>query len=132
MGALNIIALVAEQRIQEAQERGEFDNLPGRGRPLELEDDSMVPEDLRMAYKVLKNAGFVPPEITERKEMLTLVELLEQCEDEQERVRQMQKLRFMLMRLENRRGRPVTLTDSDPYYQQLVERMSVALRKQGK
>ena len=55
--------LLAEQRIREAQERGEFDNLPGAGAPLALDDDALVPEELRAAYRILKNAGYVPPEL---------------------------------------------------------------------
>jgi len=54
---------IAEKKIAEAMERGEFDDLPGAGRPLELDDDANVPEDLRVAYRILKNAGFVPPEV---------------------------------------------------------------------
>ena len=55
--------LIAERKIEEALARGELANLPGEGRPLELDDDSLVPEDLRLAYRILKNAGFVPSEI---------------------------------------------------------------------
>ncbi len=55
--------LIAERKIAEAAERGEFDDLPGRGKPLDLEDDALVPEDLRMAYRILKNAGYVPAEV---------------------------------------------------------------------
>ncbi|HUQ75043.1 MAG TPA: DnaJ family domain-containing protein [Burkholderiales bacterium] len=53
---------IAEQKIAEAIARGELDDLPGAGRPLELDDDAHVPEDLRVAYRILKNAGYVPPE----------------------------------------------------------------------
>ena len=59
------LELMVEKRIAEALERGEFDDLPGRGRPLDLEEDPLVPEELRMAYRILKNAGFVPAEIRE-------------------------------------------------------------------
>lgn len=52
-----------ERRIDEARRQGAFDDLPGSGRPLELDDDGLVPEDLRVAYRILKNAGFVPPEV---------------------------------------------------------------------
>jgi len=45
---------IVEQRIKEAMEKGEFENLPGKGKPIPLEDDSHVPEDLRLAYKLLK------------------------------------------------------------------------------
>jgi hypothetical protein len=52
-----------ERRIDEARRRGAFDDLPGSGRPLDLDDDRLVPEELRVAWRILKNAGFVPPEV---------------------------------------------------------------------
>jgi Domain of unknown function (DUF1992) len=52
------LELLAERKIAEAIERGEFDDLPGAGKPLELEDDPLVPEELRMAYRILRNAGY--------------------------------------------------------------------------
>ena len=52
-----------ESRIRDAQARGEFDHLPGAGRPLPDEDFSQVPEELRVAFRILKNAGCVPPEV---------------------------------------------------------------------
>ncbi|MBN9460103.1 MAG: DUF1992 domain-containing protein [Burkholderiales bacterium] len=54
---------LVERRIEEARRQGAFDDLPGSGRPLELDDDRLVPEELRMAYRILKNAGLVPPEV---------------------------------------------------------------------
>ena len=48
---------LAEQRIQEALARGELGDLPGEGQPLDLDDDRLVPEELRMVYRVLKNSG---------------------------------------------------------------------------
>ena len=115
----SVIQFIAEQRIAEAQAQGVFDNLPGTGRPLELEDMSHVPEELRMAYKILSNAGCLPPE-------------LEQCEDEQERVRQMQRLRFMITRAQIRFQRPIHLEQDDPYYDRLLERLSRADGQSGK
>ena len=58
-----MLDFIAEQRIAEAIANGDFDDLPGCGKPLELDDDSLLPEELRLAYRILKNAGFVPPEI---------------------------------------------------------------------
>jgi hypothetical protein len=49
--------LIAEQKIAAAIARGDLDNLPGAGRPLELDDDALIPEDLRIAVRILKNAG---------------------------------------------------------------------------
>ena len=53
---------IAEERIREAQRAGAFDDLPGKGKPLPLEDWSWLPEDLRISYHVLKNAHVLPPE----------------------------------------------------------------------
>jgi hypothetical protein len=53
------IAFVAEQKIQQALQNGEFDQLPGAGKPLVMEDLSHLPPEVRMAYTILKNSGFV-------------------------------------------------------------------------
>ena len=68
---------MAEQKIAEAINKGELDNLPGAGSPLLLDDDSDVPLELRMAYRILKNSGFLPPELQDRKEALELNTLLQ-------------------------------------------------------
>lgn len=68
--------LLAERKIEEALARGELAGLPGEGRPLELDDDALVPEELRLAYRVLKNAGFVPPEVEAHREIADLERLL--------------------------------------------------------
>ncbi len=47
-----------DQIIREARERGEFDDLPGKGKPLHWEDESQVPEDERLAHRLLKNNGY--------------------------------------------------------------------------
>lgn len=70
-----MLDFLAEQKLAEAVSRGELDNLPGAGRPLELEDDALVPEELRLAYRILKNAGFVPPEVQQINEVAELERL---------------------------------------------------------
>ena len=50
---MEFFAKLAENRILEAIEAGEFDNLEGKGQPLNLDDDSHIPPELRMAYKIL-------------------------------------------------------------------------------
>jgi hypothetical protein len=82
---MSIFERIAEQRIQEAMERGEFDNLPLKGAPLPMEDLSHVPEELRMGFKVLKNAGVLPEELELRREIVDLRRLLAACADEGER-----------------------------------------------
>ena len=71
-----MLDFLAEQRIAEAVSRGELDGLPGEGRPLELDDDKLIPEDLRLAYRILKNAGFVPPEVQALNEIADLERLV--------------------------------------------------------
>jgi hypothetical protein len=71
-----VLELMAERKIAEAVSRGEFDALPGAGRPLDLEDDALVPEDERMANRILKNAGFAPGELRkEASRKLSLIRL---------------------------------------------------------
>lgn len=122
---MDAISIIAEQRIREACEQGVFDSLPGAGKPLELEDDSHIPEDLRMAYKLLKNAGYVPEEVLDRKEAQSIVDALETCGDEQEKVRQMKKLEVVLARIKARHPSAPVLGDDSPYYARVVSRITV-------
>ena len=69
---LEMLEFIAEQRIAEAIAKGELDDLPGAGRPLDLDDDAHVPEELRLAYRILKNAGYVPPEVETLNEIAQL------------------------------------------------------------
>jgi hypothetical protein len=70
-----MLEFLAERKIAEAIAKGELDELPGAGQPLELDDDSLIPEELRLAYRLLKNAGFVPPEIETISEIAQLERL---------------------------------------------------------
>jgi hypothetical protein len=69
---MSIFARIAEAKIQDAMERGEFERLPGRGRPLRLDDMSGVPPHMRLGYKILRNAGLPPPEVELRREVYRL------------------------------------------------------------
>src|SRR3954451_1592622 len=69
---MSIFARIAEAKIQEGIERGDFNCLPGRGRPLRPDDMSGVPPHLRMGYRVLRNAGVAPPEVELRREVYRL------------------------------------------------------------
>jgi hypothetical protein len=82
---VKFLTSLVEERIRNARDDGAFENIPGSGKPLRLSDDSGVPEDLRMAYKILKNAGMIPPEMELRKELLNLQDLIDQCQDRQQR-----------------------------------------------
>jgi len=115
---------IVEQRIREAVEKGEFDNLPGRGKPIPLEDDSHVPEDLRLAYKLLKNADCLPPELLEKKEILQMEDMLAAIPDEKERYKLIKKINFKIMKL-NVMGRTSPLLEEKQiYYKKLVDKIA--------
>ena len=117
--------LVVEERIKEAIREGAFDDLPGAGKPLVLDDDTLVPEDLRMAYRILKNSGFVPPELETRKEAVDLRRLIEAgIEDDAERRRALTRLALIETALEARGGPMSRLPRASPYYDRIVERFT--------
>lgn len=90
---------IAEQRISEALARGDFQDLPGTGQPLDLDEDLLIPEDLRMAYRILKNAGYVPPEVHTLNEMGALERLVQSLGDGEQRDLALRKLRLLSMQL---------------------------------
>jgi hypothetical protein len=116
---MDFLKRIAEERIREAMERGEFDNLPNKGKPLNLDDDSLVPEDLRMAYRVLKNTGYLPPELELKKEIVSLRDLINTIDDDEKRLKRLRELNFKLMKLSIMLKRPVNL---DSYEFKLFEK----------
>ncbi|HEX8709606.1 MAG TPA: DUF1992 domain-containing protein [Pyrinomonadaceae bacterium] len=74
-----------EEQIKKAVAKGEFDNLPGQGKPLDLNGYFQTPEHLRIAYSILKNGDFVPEEVQMLKELEALREQLAACTDEAQR-----------------------------------------------
>lgn len=81
---MDFMSSMVEQRIKEAMAKGQFDNLKGKGQPLELEDNSHVPEELRVAYKLLSNAGMIPEEMVVQKEIVSLRDLIRLCQNPDE------------------------------------------------
>jgi hypothetical protein len=118
-----VLQRLAEEKIRDAIQRGEFDNLPGRGKPLNLEDDRHIPDDLRLAYKVLKNADCLPPELELKKEIRKAEELLSSMKDEGEKYRQLQKLNFLIMKLNEMRKGSVQWEEKQLYYEKIVEKV---------
>jgi hypothetical protein len=96
---MGFLDLVVEERIKAAQQEGAFDNLPGKGKPLNLDDDASVPEDLRLTFKVLKNANCLPPEMELRKEFFNLRKLLSAAIDEPTRRELRRELNLIVLNL---------------------------------
>lgn len=94
---------VAEERIQEAIRRGDFDALPGAGKPLVLDDDPLVPAEVRAANRILRNAGLVPIEVLERREIAELEAGLASMREPGERSRALSRLALLRLRLGPRR-----------------------------
>jgi hypothetical protein len=124
MSPLSAIQIIAERRIEEALREGLLQVEHWRNRPLPEEDFSLVPEDLRMAYKILKNAGYLPPEIETRKEINRLEDLIAATEDEHTRLSQLRKLDFLVMKLNRMRSRPCTIEVDSEYYRRITEKLT--------
>ena len=120
---------IAERRISEAINQGLLATEGWRNRPLPMTNDSLVPEELRMAHKILKNAGYLPPEIETKKEIQQIEDLLAACEDEHTRVKQIKKLQYLLLKLNIMKGDTVTIESQEEYYRKIIERISVKKRE---
>ena len=124
-GAVPLFQRIAEQRILEAQRNGDFDNLPGKGKPLRLEDLSCVPEDLRMAYHLLKNAHVLPPEAELLKDIHTLEDLLKHVEDEGERRALAKSIQWKVIRLDMLKRRSLDMNSIRSYGRKLVAKFQM-------
>ncbi len=112
---------MAERAITEARERGELDDLPNAGRPLELDDDSMVPPELRPGYRLLKNAGYLPEEVELRREIRDVEQLLREARTAEERTQIAPRLRLLLDRLGH--SRSGTVMAQAHYFDRVRERI---------
>ncbi|MDX1775305.1 MAG: DnaJ family domain-containing protein [Desulfobulbales bacterium] len=127
---LEAIRLIAERKISEAIRKGLLDNRDWHNRPLPVTNDNLVPEELRMAHKILKNGGYLPPEIEAKKEIQQIEDMLAGCEDECTRVKQIKKLNYLVLKLNAMKGDSVSLASQEEYYRRIVERISVRQKSQ--
>ncbi|HMK56002.1 MAG TPA: DnaJ family domain-containing protein [Dissulfurispiraceae bacterium] len=119
---MDAVAKIAEERIKQAMANGEFTNLSGAGKPIEFEDETWIPEELRLAYRFLKNAGCIPPELELKNEIITLRDLIETIDDDKEKIRRLRELNFKIMRFNMMRERPLNLEAFPDYEQRLFEK----------
>ena len=124
---MNIFARIAERRIREAMENGEFDNLEGMGKPITFEDETMIPEDLRMVYRILKNAGCIPPELDLRNELVNMSALINTIDDDKERLKKIREFNFKLLRLNIMRKRPFSLDEFPEYELKVADKLTGGL-----
>ena len=116
---------IVEERIKKAQKDGAFKDLPGRGRPLNFEDIDGPPE-FRMAHKILKNAGFLPPEVELRKKISHTRDLMTSlADDSPEKAKLRKKLNYLLAKLDAGRGTSAaSALARDQYRSNILKKLS--------
>jgi hypothetical protein len=129
---MDSLAFIAEQKIAEAMRERDLNSPKWKNKPLPLEDDRFVPDDLKMAYKILKNSGYLPPEIETRKEVKKMEDLIASTEDEHERLKQMKKLNVLLMKVDANRQFSSTISAQQDYYRKVVEKITIHSKSKDK
>jgi len=122
---------IVEDRILAAQKNGEFENLHGAGRPLEFKNNAFVAEDLRLAYKILKNADCLPPELELKKQIRQTEDLLAGMQDTSAKYRTLKKLNFLIMKLNTLRNASINMEMPQLYLEKMADRFepSITLKK---
>jgi hypothetical protein len=123
---LDAFIYIAERRIREAMEQGAFDDLEGRGKPLDFSEDRNVPRELRTIYRILKNSGHLPPEVELLREIRRLEDLLPRIEDEErlrDAVRDINQKIAALNMMGARKGAAVRNEVAQLYADKLVQRL---------
>jgi hypothetical protein len=114
-----LIDKVAEEKIKQAIEKGELQDLPGEGQPLQLDDDCHVPAELRAGYRLLKNAGYIPPEVNLRKEIAQVESLIQMAHSTEQKTQLGKKFNYLTAKLNQCRKTPTNLTLESEYAQRL-------------
>jgi hypothetical protein len=120
---------IVEERIRRAIAEGEFEDLAGKGEPLALEDNSTVPEDLRLAFKILKNADCLPPEVELRKDIERTEDLIAAMPETAEKYRALKRLNFLIMKLNAMRRTSIGNEVPQRYALRAVERLEAGKRR---
>ncbi|GHT93236.1 hypothetical protein AGMMS49545_12150 [Betaproteobacteria bacterium] len=118
---MSLLDTLVEQRIKDASARGEFNNLPGQGAPLLMEDDLLTPEEHRVANRILKNAGLTPPAVESLRHLRTLRHELAQTANEAEQRRLRARILALDLTLESARGHAMRVPES--YRQAMLEKL---------
>ena len=116
---------IAERKIEQAIRDGDLPDLSHwKNKPLPPDDMEHVPAELRMAYRILKNSGYIPEEVALRREIVATEDLLASCTDEKIKYKQLKKLNYLRFKLEARLGKKLQVDADSPYYSRVVDRMT--------
>ena len=130
MGTIMGLDTLVEARIERAIQRGELAGLPGQGRPIVLDDDACVAPELRLAHRILKNAGYVPEEVELRREITNLAALIDATEGA-ERTRAIARRDWLRARLALRGGAGTSLLEHREYAERVARRLERPRRGAG-
>lgn len=115
---------IVEERIRRAQKRGLFENLTGAGKPLPRDViGDTVSEDLRLSYRILKNADCLPAEVEVQKEIRRTEDLLAGMQETQARYQTLKKLNYLILKLNTIRNGSAALDVPQHYADKLVGRL---------
>jgi len=114
---------IVEERIKKAQKKGVFNHLPGKGVPLPQESMPDLNNDLKLAYKILKNADCLPPELELKKEIQNTEALLKNMTDTKEKYKTIKKLNFLIMKLNISRNNSADMECPQHYFDRLILRV---------
>jgi len=120
-GPPSLLDALAEQHIVEATAHGDFADLPGAGAPLPPENMELVPEELRAAYRILKNAGCLPSELLPCAELREIERLMTHTTTGEERRNLLARMNFLLSR---RTAGTRNLQVDDAYFVRVAERLN--------
>lgn len=115
---------IVEERIRKAQKRGLFENLAGAGKPLPKDViGDTVSEDLRLSYRILKNADCLPPEVQVKKEICRTEELLAGMQETHAHYQTLKKLNYLILKLNTIRNGSAALDMPQHYTAKVVGRL---------
>ena len=102
---MDIIALIAENKIRMAIENGEFNDLPLKGKPINLSDYFKIPQNLRIAYDLLHKAGLLPEEVTLNNQIEEIKKKVKTCQDKSEVKTLLRHINYITMQLNLKKER---------------------------
>jgi len=84
-------------------------------KPINLDEDPFIPQELRMAYRILHNSGSIPPELELRDKIISMRSMINSLDDDQERMKKIRELNFKLLKINELRKKPLDIEDFPEY-----------------
>ena len=124
---MDYFQIISEDRIKKAYKDGEFTNLPGYGKPLPPDELANIPENIRMAYRILKNGGYTEEATKLRQENVSIENLIPESTDQAEQADMRNKLNQKLLRynsIMSKRGAKTNSSVFKNYSQKVIKKLT--------